>query len=355
MAGKLEAVLSQAQKDSLDIEEFIFHIIEPDAADDEKVVYLDAVSLQEKQRIFFLDRLRDTAEGTQYVFLPEAVNLKEKCAQLIAPGADFNQLSRQITADFAGRHKGQMSAGVFVVAIVRYQATARTQKKLILLIKMDKSPSFSYTHREIDGKRVAEMQEIPNALNETKKAIQKSAVIDVGGEFAWNVLAQDRVYKPSLGEYFKAFLGVIERQQDSSLTRAALNTVKKWARTLTPDQMAEGEDLNTYAGRAFNYLKDQDQFDTEAFLSAVVRDPNKKRKTELMDSLAEALAESGVKGQTFQPRPESLPKKERTNTYKTAEGVTVSFEGDRDAAGVSVEEGDRFTILTVRTVKLTTG
>jgi hypothetical protein len=98
MAGKLEAVLSQAQKDSLDIEEFIFHIIEPEADDDEKVVYLDSVTLQEKQRTFFLDRLRDTAEGTQYVFQQDAVTLKEKCAQLVAPRADFNLLSRQITA-----------------------------------------------------------------------------------------------------------------------------------------------------------------------------------------------------------------------------------------------------------------
>jgi hypothetical protein len=352
MTGKLEAVLSQSQKDSLDIEEFIFHIIEPEADDDERVIYLDSVTLQEKQRSFFLDRLRDTAEGTQYVFQQDAVTLKEKCAQLVGPRADFNLLSRQITADFAGRHKGQMSAGVFVVAIVRYQATARSQKKLILLIKMDKSPSFSYSHKQVNGKRVAEMREVPNALSETKKAIQKSAVIDVGGEFAWNVLAQDRVHKPLLGNYFQAFLGVIERQQDSALTRAALNTVRKWARTLSIDQMPEGEDSNTFTGRAFNYLKDHDQFDTSAFLDVVVRDTNKQRKQVLTDSLSEALAESGVRGQVFQPRPESLPKKERTTTYKTAEGVTVSFEGDRDAAGVSVVEVDGATILSVRTAKL---
>lgn len=352
MTAKLEAVLSQAQRDSLDIEEFIFHIIEPDAADEEKVVYLDSVSLQEKQRTFFLDRLRDIAEGTQYVFQKDAVTLNEKCSQLIAPNADFNQLSRQITADFAGRHKGQMSAGVFVIAIVRYQATARTQKKLVLLIKMDKSPTFSYTHKEINGKRVAEMQEIPNALGETKKAIQKSAVIDVSNEFAWDVLAQDRVYKPVLGDYFKAFLGVIERQQDSALTRTALNTVRKWARLLKSDQISDGEDANTFTGRAFNYLKDHDQFDTDSFLDVVVRDPDKKRKRELTESLDLALAESGVQGQSFQPRPESLPKKERTTTYKTAEGVTVSFEGDRDAAGVTVTEIDGATVLSVRTAKL---
>ncbi|MBK7720316.1 MAG: hypothetical protein IPJ36_17350 [Simplicispira sp.] len=39
MAGKLEAVLGQAQKGSMDIEEFIFHIIKSEADDDEKMVY----------------------------------------------------------------------------------------------------------------------------------------------------------------------------------------------------------------------------------------------------------------------------------------------------------------------------
>lgn len=353
MAAKLEAVLSQAQKDSLEIEEFIFHIIEPDADDAEKVVYLDSVSLEKKQRVFFLDRLRDIAEGTQYVFQKDAVTLKEKCEQLVSARADFNQLSRQITADFAGRHRGQMSAGVFVVAIVRYQASAHVQKKLVLLIKMDKSPSFSYTHKKVGGKVLAEMHEVPNALSETKKAIQKSAVIDVGDEFAWDVLAQDRVEKPRLGDYFQSFLGVIERQQDSALTRLAVNVVRKWARSLTPDQMADGEDVNSFTGRAVNYLKDHDQFDTDEFLAVVVRDFDRQRKKTLTHSLSERLAESGVKGQVFQPRPESLRKAERTTAYKTAEGVTISFEGDRDAAGVSFSVVDGATILSVRTAKLT--
>ncbi|HTN30629.1 MAG TPA: hypothetical protein VL178_07315, partial [Pseudomonas sp.] len=67
MAVPLDGVLSQAQRESLEIVSFIFHIIEPDGDADEDVVFLDEVQLQNKQKEFFLDRLREIAEGTQYV------------------------------------------------------------------------------------------------------------------------------------------------------------------------------------------------------------------------------------------------------------------------------------------------
>lgn len=217
MPQPLESVLGQAQRDTLKIHNLIFHIIDPDIPDDDHVVYLDEVRLQEKQKAFFLDRLRDIAEGTQYVFLPNAVHLKDKCEQLLDDGNDFNELSRQITQDFAGRHLEQMSAGVFVIAVVKFLAAAHEERKLVLLVKMDKRPSFSYKYETINGRTVAVMEEVENALSETKAAVQKSAVIDVTDHFAWDVLAYDRVKKPLLSDYFKNFLGVTSRHQESDL------------------------------------------------------------------------------------------------------------------------------------------
>ncbi|MBK7720317.1 MAG: hypothetical protein IPJ36_17355 [Simplicispira sp.] len=45
-------------------------------------------------------------------FQQDAVTLKEM-RTVGGAAIDFNLLSRQITANFAGRHKGQMSAAVF--------------------------------------------------------------------------------------------------------------------------------------------------------------------------------------------------------------------------------------------------
>lgn len=350
MAGQpLEGVLTQEQRDSLEIVEFIFHIIDPDASD-EKVVKLDEVQLQEKQAVFFLERLRDIAEGTQYVFDEGAANLRENSQRLIDDRDGFVDLSYQLTQDFARLHRGQMSAGVFIISVVRYLAGAHDWRQLVFLVKMDQQESFSYSYVERDGRRVAVVNEIPNALNENKRAIQKSALIDSSGRFAWDVLAFDRVKKPELSEYFKAFLGVIERQQDSTLTKSAYQAVRKWARDIPQDQLPSGEDVNTYRGRALNYLNDHDTFDTDTFLDAVVRDENADRKAAHVRTLRDALAEAGVAGQSFRPRPDSLPKQQRKQIYETSEGVTITYEGTQEAAGMHIEQLDggrsRITIET---------
>jgi len=338
MPQLLEGVLNQDHRNSLEIVDFIFHIINPDAPEGQRVIYLDEVQLQQKQKIFFLERLKESAEGTQYIFKPDAVDLKSKCEAVINTPNDFVQISRQITESFSGKHDGNMSAGVFVIATVKYLASANNWQKLIFLVKMDTGASFSYSYKEVGGKLVAIMSEIENALNETKAAIQKSALIDVSNVFAWDLLVFDRVKRPSIGEYFRGFLGATERQQDSFLTRAAHSIVKKWAKSLTKEQMPEGEDALGYIGRALNYLTDHNAFDTDEYLNAVIRDEDADRKTLLTLSLREELANAGVAGQQFTTRPESLANKDKKQTYQTQEGVTVVFQGDKDAAGLKVTD-----------------
>lgn len=338
MSQPLEGVLNQAHRDSLEIVDFIFHIIDPEAEEGQEVVYLDEVQLQSRQKAFFLERLREAAEGTQYVFKPDAVHLKEKCQQIVAEPLRFVELSRQITENFSSRHDGQMSAGVFVVSKVRYLVSANDWQNLVFLIKMDRRSSFSYSYTEQNGRRIAVMSEIENALNETKTAIQKSALIDVSNIFSWDVLAFDRVKKPLIGDYYRGFLGVTERQQDSALTRTAHSTVRKWAKRLTAEQMPSGEDALGYVGRALNYLKDHDAFDTDEYLNAVVRDDDSQRKAELIGLLREELASTGVAGQHFKPRPDSLQSKDKKQVYQTAEGVTISFEGDKTIVGLSIQD-----------------
>lgn len=356
MAGPIEGVLSAAQRESLEIENFIFHIIDPDSEVDGKVIYLDEVQLEDKTKNFFLDRLRDVAEGTQYVFREDAVHLKEKCEQVAAEPGRFVELSRHITADFAGRHEGQMSAGVFVVATVKYLASPNQWRGLILLVKMDKRPSISYNYKDIGGRLVAVMANVENALNEAKAAIQKSAVVSVTGDFAWDVLAFDRVRRPLLSEYYKAFLGVTERQPDSEWTRITHKTVRHWARSLTSEQMAPGEDSVSYIGRSLNYLQDHATFRTDDFIDAVVRDENPERKANLERMLRDTLAEAGIAGQEFSPKPDSLPKRDRKQTYVTAEGVTITFEGAKDVAGLTIapDSATGGKIITIRTARLNT-
>jgi hypothetical protein len=218
---------------------------------------------------------------------------------------------------------------------------------------MDKQPTFTYSYEERDGRRIAVVNEVPNSLNENKSAVQKSALIDAAGQFAWNVLAFDRVKKPDLSDYFRGFLGVTERQQESVLTRAAHAGVRKWVKQLPVDKLPLGEDLNTFLGRSLNYLNDHDTFDTDDYLNAVVRDKEAARKAELIQSLRDALAEAGVAGQQFRPQPGSLRDRDRKQVYKTLEGVTISFEGPQEAVGMNIEQlGEGRVRITIETNRL---
>ncbi|SDI69476.1 nucleoid-associated protein [Billgrantia gudaonensis] len=339
MAGQpLEGVLRQGQRDTLEVVDFIFHIIDPEAPG--RVIKLDEVQLQDRQRSFFLDRLRDIAEGTQYIFNPDVPNIQEQSQRLVNDRAGFVELSYNMTQEFARLHRGNMSAGIFIISVVQYLASAHDWQQLVFLVKMDQQESFIYRYEDIDGRRVAIVDQVPNALNENKRAIQKSALIDVSNRFAWNVLAFDRVKKPVLGDYYQAFLGVIERQQDSALTRSAYQAVRKWAKEIPQDQLPPGEDVNTYRGRALNYLNDHDTFDTDAFLDTVVRNENPEKKAEHVRSLRDSLAEAGIAGQTFRSRPDSLPKAQRKQIYETSEGVTITYEGTPEQVGMLIEHLD---------------
>lgn len=336
MAQTIESTLTASQKDSLEITDFIFHIIDPSISGDDQILPIDEVQLHHKQKKFFLDRLKEILTGTQYVFKPDAGLLKQKCIELTAYPGKLNEISRVLATDFTGRHNGSMSVGIFVVARVQFLAKSNNWKRLILLLKMDQSQSFSYERVEKNGKFVAIVNEVANSLSEDKNSIQKSAVIDADNYFAWDVLAYDRVKKPRLGDYFRAFLGVQERQHESVLTLAALSTVKQWAKRIPKDELPEGEDSASFSGRAYDYLKNNINFDSDSFIETVVRDENEERREKLKSQLKDKLTESGVYGQNFIPKPESLKRSETLNKMTTKEGVSVIFQGAREAVGIKV-------------------
>ncbi|MFV5653317.1 nucleoid-associated protein [Acinetobacter baumannii] len=345
---QLEGGLKQDHLNSLEIEKFIFHIVNPDAAKEEdQVIYMDEVALKPTQQVFFLERLKEIAEGTQYIFRQDIPNIKEACESL---ENDFDTISRTLAANFSLQHSGRMSGGLFVVCIVKYLASANNYKKLIFLVKMDNQPSITYEYKEVGGKKIATVTDIKNALNESKKAVQKSALIDIGNVFLWDILAFDRVFKPTLAEFFKKFLGVKERNTNSQLTKVAFQTVKEWAKAIPQEELPEGEDAATYAQRALNFLCDNDVFDTDNFISTVVRDEeNTERKNVFSASLKEKLNDKGVAGQSFIPQPNAIKPKDKKYTYITAEGVTITFEGSREAVGFNIQptnKGKRIIIDT---------
>ncbi|BEL98955.1 hypothetical protein SM14VA2_13680 [Serratia marcescens] len=353
MAKAIESVLSKGQIDSLRINDFIFHIIQTDG-DDEKTIFLDSVRLAKAQEDFFLSRLKECAKGSQFLFVDDVDSLASKCENLTKDATKFVEISRDITRSFAKLHVGSSSDGLFVVSVVSYLSSPNDYKNLLFLVKLDKTATLTYSYIEEGGKRTAVINEVPNALSESKQSVQKSALIDLSGTHKWNVLAYDRV-SPTLTDYFRSFLGVTERQTASVLTKEAHRAVRAWARQVPAEQLPEGEDANTMIGRSFSFFTAHEHFDTEAFIAAVVRHNDAKINEKLSDELYERLAAVGVAGQRFASKPDSISRREKKQIYETSEGVTITFEGDAAAAGIQRRKLDNGKeIITIETNRVET-
>lgn len=350
---KKESVLNSLQLEHIEIEHFIFHVILPDRKDN-PVEPLNEVVLTPSQKAFFTARLKESAQGTQFVFLDDADHLKSKCTELLAAPAHLVTISRQLAVDFAGRHKGNMAPGVFVIAIAKTIVSDNRPISFVFLAKLDNKLVYRYFLEESNGGTRARMEEVTNSLVEDKSAIQKSALIDITDSFLWDVLAWERKGKADgdLTDYFKGFLGVKLREHASELTRRAVATVRLWARAIDSADLPTGESAHTIRQRAAQYMKDHDSFDTDDFINTVIRDEVVDRKQRLSLLLKEKLSEEGISGQIFRPQPNSLPKKAQRLVYETVEGVRIELSQPKEDCGVTIEDNDTGTTITIKTSKL---
>ncbi|HPQ25071.1 MAG TPA: nucleoid-associated protein [Gammaproteobacteria bacterium] len=329
-----ESVLTPAEKASIQIRYFIFHIL---IAGNENPTTLSEVELTDEQRQFFCDRLAQAAEGTQFVFSDRAASTPQRCERMLQNPADnFVDESIGLAQDFLNHHRRNMSDGVFIVALVDIQRGAE-QIPLISLIKIDHTRVLEYQTQETATGLVAKLHEVINTFVEDKKALQKVALLDHGQSYGWDVLASDRNSPDKISEYFRKFLSVTEREHDSHWTREAVRAVTAWA---FENEGALSDDASGYKHRAITYMDTHAVFETDGFIDMVLNEGDPQRRAQLHASLHDGLAHRGIAGQTFSPKPGSLTKTAKRNKWVTVEGVTVEWEGDADAAGVAFEELD---------------
>lgn len=344
-----ESVLTRAEKDSFQIEKFIFHII---FKDDFKPEYLDEVTLNESQEDFFKARFAEISEGTQFIFREKArASLYTQCAKIVAdPDANFNDTSKQITHDFLKLHSGTTTDGVFITSVVKVNGT----HSLIFLLKLDHIKVYQYKVT----KSKALLKEIKDTFSEDKRAIQKAAIIDVSDHYAWDVLAKDRSAaqtESGVTDYFKKFLDVSELATPSKLTELALRLASKWAKENVRD-LDPAQEPSAYKSRAIAYLNSADKFNSEEFIETVVYDVDPVRRGALQDSLKALMDELGLTGQEFRPNPGSLKKAQTKNIRETAEHVKIEWEGEAEESNIFIsntpdEEG--YFNITIRTTRIT--
>lgn len=333
MSKAKESVLTPAEKASISIEHFIFHII---IADAEEPNYLTEVLLTDTQRGFFCQRLAQAAEGSQYLFTDKNASTPARCSRILDnPDTSFLEESKGLTQDFLNHHKRNFSSGVFVVALIHITRNNETIP-LISLLKMDHAKVYEYLTEETDEGLVAKLQEVMNTFVEDKAALQKVALIDVNDNYSWDILAKQRHSTDHVADYFQGFLSAKERQDASYWTRQAFGAVARWA-IENKNDLPEDQDPSSYKLRAIQYMESHGEYTTDGFIDMVILDENQERAEKFRESLGTRLAESGVAGQTFPPKPGSLKSSVVKNRRITKEGVSVEWEGDAKTAGISFE------------------
>lgn len=319
MARK-ESVLSQEEKDSFEIEKFIFHII---IQEEINPLYLDAIELTPQQVNFFKERFIDVSEGIQHLFQDKKNSgFYDDCLSILAdPDKNFIEVSKKITASFKGHHNKNTNDGVFITSLVKVEGT----RYLIFFLKLDHRKVYEYTVE----KKKALLHEITKTFVEDKKAIQKSALVDVSDHYGWDVLATDRTAtgRTALRKFFSDFLSVIEKETPSKLTEKAAGSVRLWAIANKP-ALDPKQEISAYKKRAIDYLSSTARFKTKDFINAVIQDENDARKEKLLKSFKDYCDEIGLSGQSFVPNKNSIDRKTRRNIRRTAEGVKIEWEGD---------------------------
>jgi hypothetical protein len=321
-----ESVLSIEEKQSITIEEFIFHII---IQEEDEPRYLDAVSISDEQKQFFRDRLIDVSQGNQFVFTDKDTGSTYKLCQEILANTTKNFLtaSKSLTADFKGRHSKNTSDGVFITALAKISG----KRNLIFLVKLDHKKVYRYQIK--DAKAL--LEEIKNTFIEDKSAVQKVALIDISDHYVWDALVYDRAKPGSITDYFRNFLAVKLRDTPSKWTTDAIRHPSRWAgnnrELLDPEQQPYH-----YKERAIQYLSTTSLFDTNAYIDFVIQDENEKRRTLLKTSFEKYLVETGLSGQEFPPNKGSLSKKAKKHIVRTSEGVTLEWTGDAEDANIYI-------------------
>lgn len=313
---KRESVLTDRDKDSIEIVKFIFHII---IEKEQKPIYLKEVSLNTEQIKFFKDRLIAVAQGVRYIF-PDKDNSPtyNYCKEIVDDNTTFLKLSKKITSLFKVQHKGNTTDGVFIVSLVKIN----NNPNYIFLLKIDNRLVYQY---KIDNDR-ATLKKIVDTFVEDAKAIQKMALISLSSDYVWEALAFER-NSDSIKQYFRAFLGVAEKDDIFELTKKSLSAATSWANQ-HKELLNETDVASIYKQRAINYLTSHVTFDSEQFINTVIFDENEERKSRAIASFKEFLQVLGIYGQTYKISQKALTKSSIKHTTLTAEGLTLTWTGD---------------------------
>lgn len=255
------AFFDDAELETLEIKQMVFHLVGPKAED---FITLDAIDPGEFQD-FFLDRIRSVNSGAAYVFT-DASATRERLSRISLAPDLFQAESEKLAEDFQRVHGGGTAAGAFLV--FRLEANG---EEVFALLKYDDETVLTYEVEEDDkGRRHVSLEAIERTFVQNPEALQKSALIRLTEE-GGDLTVLDRRNQQKVARYFEGFLAARRLHDDAQLTETLATVTRnviRENRELVDDRVYREASRRTYdAAAAGGQLGADEQ---RRFLEAVI-------------------------------------------------------------------------------------
>lgn len=349
MANPRPLVITKPMRESIEIHNFIYHIL---LKEKNEVEYLSEVTLTESQREFFAEMIAEASRGTKYDFIdPEKSNLALSCESILIDVSTKNFIwqSEKIAVDFKGQHDKRMADGIVVVTSFSMEIQTGQRERFVAILKLDYQSVLRQV-RDIKNPKKVSFQEITDSLVENKSAIQKRAIIDIGQTFDWDVIAIERSKATSdhdtdtaIGSHFQRFLNVRLKESHSAITRRVVSAVNVWAKN------QEGLVASDIKSRVISHLDAHSEriVTLDDIRDLVCSDADPQQTLLLQDSFDNHMDNVNLSGVQFKSKSDSIPKKERKFEMKTNKNVTICWEGEMEQAGIQKVTTGNTVVITI--------
>lgn len=329
--GEDMPLLTEAERAGLRVEDFIFHVVHHGGVEP---VLFDSTPIGDFEP-FFVGRVVETLRGNRFVFddaSPSLLSLRG----IDADPAVFVETSKELARRFHNPDL-RFRRGILIVTALR-----TGDRRLYSLIKYDHEKMVAFD--VVDAG--AALRDVVNGLTESRKAIQKSALIELsldGGE----LVVVDRSQPTGITEFFRDFLGARRKHGEAEMTAAVVQIL---VRTVQD----HADDLPTEISVRVKPLVAQiaaqrPDFEPDRFFG----DFFGAHGTEAVRaSFDDHLARVGYDGESFTFDPDKLPAEGRRR-YRTKEGISIVVPAQASGTFDTETLEDGSTLVTIRTGHVT--
>jgi hypothetical protein len=320
------AFLSDAELESLRIEQSVFHIVGPGEEHFQLLTAFDAG----KHAPFFLGRVKSVNSGNRYEFLEDSP-VRAQLARISRDKSTFQEESEKLATSFNTAHGGNTAVGAFLIFVLSCKPG-----RLFALLKFEDERVLSYDYQIRRGQAERPKPtfgEIERTFVQNRNALQKAALIRLG-RAGDDICVVDRQNPQRPAAYFEQFLLVRRRRTEQELTKTIVdvtrNVAQKHRASLPPEAMrnlaqrlydasqsgasVDGENAENWLRSIFGPLPDD---------------------SPVLNDFRSALKREGMAGESFVLRKDAIPAP-KNRRVETLNGVKLTFPVGLKSSVVSV-------------------